>query len=1385
MSAEAEKEAVKDLEAAGAAGPEAGAQAAATPPKHKWTPFDPLHRHPPSPPYASLDDAPEIPLATANILSRLGFFWIEPILVKGYKRTLVAEDLWKMDPSREAGLLADQFELHFERRRKDVEDWNRKLDEGFKPSAVRKMWVGIALALSDTFRWLIWFTGFYKVFGDLAQVCAPLITKQIIYFVANSVAARDGVAGVRLPKIGEGVGYAVALFLLQMIFSICSAQVLSRSAQVGILVRGALIAAVYRRAMILSNKSRVKLSNAKLISYVSADISRIDFGSGFFHFTWGCAVQLIVVIIILLVELGVSILTGIALIAIIMPLQIIALKYLSKTRTKSMRFTDARIRLINELLMGIRVIKQFAWEHPYLAKVHELRNRELAGIRLLLGFRSALQAVSLSIPVLASIIILAVYSALGGTQSPAKIWTSISLLNLLRIRPLMMLPQSLSTSIDAKNALDRLVDVFTCETLEEHFLVDPEAKDAIVIDKANFTWESATPPDAGKKKGKKAEAAAKVDDVAAAPSRLEDISLSVPEGELWIVCGPVGSGKSSLLQGMVGEMRRVSGNITYSGSVSYCAQQPWTMNTTLRENILFGRPFDEARYWDCVRAACLLPDLAILPEGDMTEIGEKGIALSGGQRQRVSICRTLYYNADVVLLDDILSALDAHVGASIFKDVIMGALANKTRILATHAIHLMPAANRILCLENGKIVEQGTYAELVAANGTFARLAAEYGRAEAEKEKEEKEKLERERLEKMGSEEKVESGASSTTDETAVKEEAVVLTRKKKESGQMQKEEQGQGSISGAVWRVYFLAGHGWINGPLLLFTLIMFQAGNVVGQLELTWWQQDKFHKGEGFYLGIYAMLGVLSALFTFFVGIVTVRFGTTASATLHHDSIDRVLAAPISLFDTTPIGRILNRFTKDIDSIDNRLNDTLRFTLITMAQIVGTIVLIAIVDQWFLIAVFALMFGYYYLGNFYRESAREIKRIDNVLRSALYAHFSESLSGLATVRAFGETPRFIKANASYLDLENRAYFLTVINQRWLGERLDFLSSILVFVLAIICVVKRFSISSSDTGLILSAILTIQQTMSTGVRMFAEVENNLASVERLHHYAANIEQEKPAEIEETKPGPSWPAGGIEFKDVVMSYRPDLPAVLHGLSVKINPGEKVGIVGRTGAGKSTILQCLFRIVELTSGSISIDGVDISTLGLKDLRMKLSVIPQDSILFNGTLRSNLDPFGDYDDATLWSALKRAWLVERETGEGGGQVSRFTLDTVVEDEGLNMSVGERSLVSLARALVKDSQIVVLDEATANVDMESDARIQRTITSEFRNKTLLCIAHRLNTIIGYDRIVVMDKGRVAAFDTPANLFSREEGIFHSLCVQSGITLETIEAARKAMSA
>jgi ABC-type multidrug transport system fused ATPase/permease subunit len=760
----------------------------------------------------------------------------------------------------------------------------------------------------------------------------------------------------------------------------------------------------------------------------------------------------------------------------------------------------------------------------------------------------------------------------------------------------------------------------------------------------------------------------------------------------------------------------------------------------------------------------------MLPNGDQTEIGERGITISGGQKQRLNIARAIYFDADIVLMDDPLSAVDAHVGRHIFDNAILGLLKDKCRILATHQLWVLNRCDRIIWMENGKIQAIDTFDNLMRDSVAFQQM-----------------------LETTAVEEKKDGEPLLPA---AAEDDGAGKKKKKKGKSIMQAEERAVASVPWSVYDSYIRASGSILNAPVTIILLVLSQGANIMTSLWLSYWTSDRFGLDMGVYIGVYAALGALQALLMFAFMVALTVYGTTASKNLLRMAVARVLRAPMSFFDTTPLGRITNRFSRDVDVMDNTLSDAMRMYFFSIASIIAVFALIISFFYYFAIALVPLFLLFLFATSYYRSSAREVKRFESVLRSTVFAKFGESLSGVACIRAYGLTEKFIVDIRKAVDEMDSAYFLTYSNQRWLSIRLDMIGNALVFTTGILVVTSRFNVNPSIAGLVLSYILAIVQMIQFTVRQLAEVENGMNAVERILYYGTQLEEEAPLKTIEVRK--SWPEKGeIVFDNVEMRYRAGLPLVLQGLTMHIKGGERIGIVGRTGAGKSSIMSTLFRLVEISGGHITIDGVDIATIGLQDLRSRLAIIPQDPTLFRGTVRSNLDPFGEHTDMELWSALRQADLVAKEppaTASSSSDAlapvaaavkdpSRIHLDSVVEEDGLNFSLGQRQLMALARALVRGSQIIVCDEATSSVDMETDDKIQATIATGFRGKTLLCIAHRLRTIIGYDRICVMDKGRIAEMDAPINLWKMEGGIFRGMCDRSGIRVEDIRGAREEM--
>lgn len=751
----------------------------------------------------------------------------------------------------------------------------------------------------------------------------------------------------------------------------------------------------------------------------------------------------------------------------------------------------------------------------------------------------------------------------------------------------------------------------------------------------------------------------------------------------------------------------------------------------------------------------------MLPDGDATEIGERGITISGGQKQRLNIARAIYFDADIVLMDDPLSAVDAHVGRHIFDNAITGLLKDKCRILATHQLWVLNRCDRIIWMEGGKIQAIDTFDNLMAYHAGFKHL-----------------------METTAVEEDKKNDEAAIDDKPA--EGQKDKKKKKRGQGLMQAEERAVASVPWSVYGAYIRASGTILNAPMTLFVLILSQGANIVTSLWLSYWTSNSLGLSMGVYIGVYAGLGTAQAVLMFTFSIMLTMFGTTASKTLLGQAVERTLRAPMSFFDTTPLGRITNRFSRDVDVMDNNLTDAMRMYFLTLSMIISVFALIIAYFHWFALALAPLAILFLLAASYYRASAREVKRFESVLRSVVFAKFGEGLTGVASIRAYGLKDRFVADLRKAIDDMNGAYYLTFSNQRWLSVRLDLIGNALVFTTAILVVSSRFSVNPSIGGLVLSYILSIVQMLQFTVRQLAEVENGMNAVERIEYYGTQLEEEAPEHTIEVRK--SWPEKGeIVFDNVEMRYRAGLPLVLQGLNMHVQGGERIGIVGRTGAGKSSIMSTLFRLVELSGGHIYIDGLDISTLGLHDLRSRLAIIPQDPTLFRGTVRSNLDPFGEHTDLDLWSALRQADLVPADAtsmDDSEKDPTRIHLDSPVEEDGLNFSLGQRQMMALARALVRGSRIIVCDEATSSVDVETDDKIQATMAAAFRGRTLLCIAHRLRTIIGYDRVCVLDAGRIAELGTPLELWRRPGGIFRSMCDRSGVREEDISVATTAGS-
>lgn len=1387
-----------------------------------------LFKPPPAP--AAFGAGKVLPERDASLFSRLIFHWLSPFLNVGFSRPLEQDDLWSLPNDRLAAVITDQVELNFFSRcepgtrpllfqepesnpsssgkvNEQSEDANVN-DEKFMPSesephaqTQRRRWfskgsdrqkitydASLVRALHRTFFLRIWVAGMLNLASDTLKTTTPLLTKVILNWLVNSyvynrLSDQEKASGI-IPKpkgVGYGIGLAFCLFVMQEAASLMTNHYMQTGMTTGLYIRTGLIGNIFRKSLRLSGRARLEHSVGQITTMISTDATRLDEFSTYAHQLWVSPIQIVLGIGLLIQTLGYSALVGLGVMIFGFPVQMVLVIIMIKQRQKGVEITDTRVRLTTEILQGIRLLKFYAWEPFYINQIVKLRTREVATIRTSAIAQSGLIASVGFIPVLSAILSFITYALSGHNLNVAVIFSSLQLFNIIRT-PLIMLPLVLSSLSNALVAANRISKLLAAEELAEPYLIDDSLEAAVIVD-GDFTWEKAgnsAGSDVGPGAGQVKENACKTDkkkevkqeqtkpilpttatevleNQAPAegsqhddnPFELKKLKMNIPKGSFVAIVGQIGSGKSSVLQSLIGEMRRTRGQVVFGGTVAYVPQSSWMRNATLRENVIFGQRDDEKKFSEVIRACRLERDLDMLPHREQTEIGEKGINLSGGQKARVSLARAAYSEADIVLLDDPISAVDAYVGRAILDECLLtGPLANRTRILVTHALHVLHKTDYIYVMDNGVITEEGTYQTLLKDSVVFASLMEEYGRAEQQADHKDLRKAQA----------KVTAEIYGSVDNNIIN------------ATLMQAEERHTGAVPWSVYKKYLTYAGGIAWAPIIIGLLLLDEAARVGYNLFLGFWTSGSVHGfRQGDYMAVYAGLGIADALFSFLLSFSFYAMCLIASLRVFKAALSGVLRSPTAFFDTTPMGRILSRLSKDQDTLDSELAITLWAFLSTSGSVLGIIVLVFYTFPYLGIIFVPMTVLYYLSAAYYRRSSVETKRLDALLRSTLYGSYSETLTGLSTIRAYRQQSISVKRAEHGLDQENRAYYMTISISRWFSVRLDFFGNLLILGIALFAAGLRHSVNPAKIGVVLSYTLGITQSFSEMISQFAKNEQNMNAVERVLHYT-----ELPAEGAVTTsndPPMSWPdRGQISFTNVAMAYREGLPLVLKNVTFGVKPGEKVGIVGRTGAGKSSLLQALFRAVELHNGKIEIDGYDISCIGLDVLRGRLALVPQDNILFLGTLRENLDPQNLRTDAGLISLLQRAQLLPRDSPDPTAE-KKFSLDSTVSDEGSNFSAGEKQLLALCRALVKDSRIIVLDEPTSNVDVETDAKLQRTIQTEFASSTLLCIAHRLNTIAYYDRVLVMDAGEIAEFDTVLNLYDNEASIFRSLCNEANL--------------
>ncbi|KAL2917402.1 hypothetical protein HK105_203066 [Polyrhizophydium stewartii] len=1324
---------------------------------------------------------PRLPQIRRGPLSFVTLSWLDPLLKRGFRKPLEEGDLPDISDNDKAKTAAEVLKA-FEAR---LAAHLASPATVPAPSLAGVLFRAVAL---------------FFIGGVLLQACLvaativrPLMIPQVLRALAHKTQPQVDVSGLWTTSI---YGLAGIFFGLQLVVALSNYTFESMLVNLNIKVNAAVVGAIYAKALRLSPKARQTFSEGKIATLASSDSAIITGFSQDLILTVGNLVQIALALYYLSLYFGKATWAAVGIYLFFALAQLGVLPFLGAAVGGYMGALDKRTKTLREFLYGIKVIKYQALEEHFATKIGQIRSAQLKALKqvsvvfVMLIFTLVVQQFLVA-PV--SII---VYASINGKITAEDIFTGLGLINTL-IGPSSAIMNTLKYGIgwdfsvlQISVSYRRVVEFLLAEEVkpgEVSLLLDQDASTdgtALKMSAATFTWEEARKDDNEKPKSKrritkkqkkaaaKAEAEAKVAaDAAAAtateagtdasaesaankggdaesdkpaPFALQDISLEIPRGSLVAVVGSVGSGKSSFLSALIGGMRKTAGDSALFGSVAYCAQEPWILTGTIEDNIVFGDDAVRARIPDAIAAACLDRDLEILPNGLGTQIGEKGINLSGGQKARVALARAIARDADIYLLDDPIAALDAHVGKKVFDDAICGVLRGKTVFLVTHQLHLLPKVDMVVVLDEGRVIETGAFRELMAReDGALAEIMKDYHFDDAETETA-KEAIEADETEG----DKPENLAKAVK---AFEEEKAVA------------EDRRVGAFTFSTVRSYFLAGGFWFLGSYVL-TIAYCVALDSWIQIFLSLWTSERWAISQSDYLKIYIgincvlLVGYLFNIISSFAG------GYASGKALHERALVGLVRAPMEFFDSQPIGRVLNRMTTDVRALDTGMGMNLTNFTANFVQFLTSIVVVSYAAPYVLILFGAILILAVLLFRYYQKSYRELKRLQSIMQSPLVAHISESLNGIPSILAYGVKDRFISEQQRKMDMTNASAMFISSAQSWLGFRLTIMSSMVILLLLILTGLGL--IDSTAVGLSLVYAINLGDSLMSTLLLIGTTEASFNAVERLNHYANDLPAEAARELPTDPKDGAWPtAGAVAIRDLEIRYpsRPD-HAVIQDLSLDIRPGEKVGVVGRTGSGKSTLMTALFRIMEASKGSIAIDGIDIASLGLKTLRSRLQIIPQDPVLFKGTVRSNLDFAGKYTDDELWAALDVVGLKDF-VGSLDGK-----LDAAIDENGANLSMGQRQLMCLCKAILAKPKVLIMDEATASVDAEADKRIQESIETQFAATTVLSIAHRLNTIAVFDRVLVLDGGRIAEFDAPHVLLGRAGSVFGEMVEATG---------------
>ncbi|XP_063864017.1 ATP-binding cassette sub-family C member 3-like isoform X2 [Scylla paramamosain] len=1347
------------------------------------------------------------PEIDASFLNRLLFFYNLPLIWRGWRRPLVYEDLPDVLPRNSAEAVYRRWRSTLDR--KEGQHWEEFMVVGKAATATSQSKTKVSLV------WQVWRQNQSTM---LMLLLSCLFFENIVFLNPVLVGWLIEFMGDESEPWWHGYLYAVLLVAVCEIRSLFKNMYIKDMMTITVRIRTALMAAVYNKAIYLSSSSRRKFTVGEIVNLMAVDAQVI--GDTFLELNNFISTPLVILFTVSFIwaELGPSALAGLAVMMLLIPLNSRILSHTKALQAQAMKVTDSRVKALSEIINGIKVLKLYAWETSFSEQVKSFRDEEVKLLKRLAMYRSLHVFFFNTTPFIVSLATFATYLLVSEENQldAKKAFVCITLFDIFRM-PIIVLPELISKCVHCAVSMRRMERYLNADELDPLDVIsDPHQGSAVMVQGGCFSWEG---------------------DEEQATWRLQDIELKVHHGQLVALVGMVGSGKSSILSALLGEMKKDAGKVVVNGCVAYVSQHPWLQNATLRDNITWGQAYDPRRYRQVVRACALQADIDMLPAGDLTEIGENGINMSGGQKQRISLARAVYSSANVFFLDDPLSAVDSHVGRHIFDHVLgpNGLLKDKARVLVTHAVTFLPQVDEVVVVAEGRVTERGTYASLLASEGSFAKFMVQHIKELDEEEADIEMEALHDQLESVDSNMKLYRQLSDTrqslksslsyqpsspstphlnssrwsmvsknsasegrpqlqyqlsTDSSvsgfmhSIRNGSISSLHSHAAKSQEAKSLKGNDNIQKLVnnevsetgnvsFRVYFIyvRAMGVLFTTVSFVTLVLSQASYAGSRVWLAEWSSeqtnvtDNTSASRDTFLLVYGVFALTQSILLFLAILIIAHCTLKAANTLHSGLLKSVLHLPMSFFDTNPSGRIMNRFSKEIDKVDKKLPMVVRSCQTTLIQVVTTLGVIIATTPVVASMVVPIMLVYFVIQRVFVATSRQIMRLESVSKSPIYSHFSETIAGVSVIRAFKRQDEFFSQSLQKMENSQKSIYACITANRWLSIHLETIGNLITFAAALFGVANRLTISPGAVGLTVSYALSITMLLNWLVRVVSDLEASIVSVEKIDEYM-QLPQEAAWRVDRNTPPSAWPdQGTIKFQNYETRYRPGLSLVLQDITCSIRPAEKVGIVGRTGAGKSSLTMALFRIIEASGGGIDIDNITIGGIGLHDLRSQISIIPQDAVLFSGTLRMNLDPLNQHSDDELWHALELAHLSAYIHKQVLG------LQHPVDQGGSNFSAGQKQLLCLARALLRKSKVLVLDEATAAVDLQTDDLIQATIRSQFTECTVITIAHRLNTIMDSDRVMVLQSGRIAEYDAPSVLLKQPNSLFYSMAREAGI--------------